>query len=105
MSQKIRIKLQAYDHNSVDKSAGHIIKAMQSTGTKVKGPIPLPSRLKVITVNKSPHVYKKSREQFGQRIHKRIIDIYMPTSAKSHDVLDALMKIELQAGVDVDIKE
>ena len=105
MSQKIRIKLKAYDHHLVNKSAEGIIKVIKPTGTKVTGPIPLPTKQEKFTVMRSPHVNKKSREQFKLPIHMRLIDIHMPNTAKSHKVLDALMKIELQAGVEVDIKE
>lgn len=105
MSQKIRIKLKANEHQLVDKSAERIIKALIPTGTKVTGPIPLRTKKEIFTVMRSPHVNKKSREQFQLNTHKRLIDIEMPNTAKSHEVLDALMNIELQAGVDVDIKE
>ena len=101
MSQRIRIKLKSYDHNLVDKSAEKIVKAVKSTGAVVSGPIPLPTHKKVFTVNRSTFVNKKSREQFEMRTHKRLIDILEPTSA----VMDALMKLELPAGVDVDIKQ
>ena len=101
MSQRIRIKLQSYDHNLVDKSAEKIVKTVRSTGAVVTGPIPLPTRKKIFTVLRSPHVNKKSREQFEMRTHKRLIDILEPTP----EVIDALMKLELPAGVDVEIKQ
>jgi len=99
-TQKIRIKLRSYDHSLVDKSAEKIVKTVKATGAIVNGPIPLPSRKKIFTVLRSPHVNKKSREQFELCSHKRMIDIYS-TSAKT---VDALMKLELPGGVDVEIK-
>jgi small subunit ribosomal protein S10 len=98
--QKIRIKLKSFDHNLIDKSAEKIIKTVKSTGAIVVGPIPLPTKRSVYTVNRSPHVDKKSREQFETRSHKRLIDILNSTSR----TVDALMKLELPAGVDVEIK-
>jgi small subunit ribosomal protein S10 len=98
-SEKIRVRLRGFDVELVDKSARDIVKAVQKVGTKVAGPIPLPTRINKFTVLRSPHVNKKSREQFEMRTHKRLIDILEPTSA----VMDALMKLELPAGVDVDI--
>lgn len=98
--QKIRIKLKSFDHNLIDKSAEKIIKTVKSTGAVVAGPIPLPTRRSIYTVNRSPHVDKKSREQFETRAHKRLIDILNSTSK----TVDALMKLELPAGVDVEIK-
>jgi small subunit ribosomal protein S10 len=80
MSQRIRIKLQSYDHNLVDKSADKIVKTVRSTGAVVTGPIPLPTRTKIFTVLRSPHVNKKSREQFQLATHKRLLDIYTSTS-------------------------
>lgn len=100
MSQKIRIKLKSYDHNLVDKSAEKIVKTVKSTGAVVMGPIPLPTHKKIFTVLRSPHVNKKSREQFNLNTHKRIMDI-LNTSNKT---LDALMKLELPSGVEVEIK-
>jgi len=100
MSQRIRIKLQSYDHNLVDKSAEKIVKTVRSTGAVVTGPIPLPTRKKIFTVLRSPHVNKKSREQFEIRTHKRLLDIIEPTP----QTVDALMKLDLAAGVDVEIK-
>lgn len=99
-NQKIRIKLKSYDHTLVDKSAEKIIRTVKSTGAVVSGPIPLPTRKQIYTVLRSPHVDKKSREQFETRAHKRLIDI-LSTSSKT---VDALMKLELPSGVDVEIK-
>ena len=99
-SQKIRIKLKSYDHSLVDKSAEKIIRTVKSTGAVVSGPIPLPTHKQVQTVLRGPHVDKKSREQFEIRSHKRLIDI-LSTSSKT---VDALMKLELPSGVDVEIK-
>ncbi|MGB0651257.1 MAG: 30S ribosomal protein S10 [Rhodothermales bacterium] len=99
-SQKIRIKLKSFDHSLIDKSSEKIIKTVKSTGAVVSGPIPLPTRKSVYTVLRSPHVNKKSREQFETRAHKRLIDI-LSTSSKT---VDALMKLELPSGVDVEIK-
>ncbi|MFC1557150.1 30S ribosomal protein S10 [candidate division KSB1 bacterium] len=98
--QKIRIKLKAYDHSLIDKSSDKIVRTAKSTGAMISGPIPLPTKRTVYTVLRSPHVDKKSREQFETRIHKRLIDIYH-TSSKT---IDALMKLELPAGVDIEIK-
>jgi small subunit ribosomal protein S10 len=98
--QTIRIKLKAYDHNLIDKSTEKIIRTARSTGAVISGPIPLPVKKSVYTVLRSPHVDKKSREQFETRIHKRLIDILNSTSK----TIDALMKIELPAGVDIEIK-
>jgi len=100
MSQKIRIKLKSYDHNLVDKSAEKIVKTVKQTGAIVSGPIPLPTEKRIYTVLRSPHVNKEAREQFELAAHKRLIDIYS-TSAKT---VDALMKLELPSGVDVEIK-
>ncbi|MFV1980209.1 MAG: 30S ribosomal protein S10 [Rhodothermia bacterium] len=99
-SQKIRIKLKSYDHSLIDKSAEKIIRTVKSTGAVVSGPIPLPTKKTIYTVLRSPHVDKKSREQFESRRHKRLIDI-LSTSSKT---VDALMKLELPSGVDVEIK-
>jgi len=98
--QKIRIKLKAYDHRLIDMSTEKIIKTAKQTGAMISGPIPLPTRRSVYTVLRSPHGDKKSREQFETRIHKRLIDI-LNSSPKT---IDALMKLELPAGVDVEIK-
>ena len=100
MNQKIRIKLKSYDHNLVDKSAEKIVKAVKSTGAVVSGPSPLPTEKEVYTVLRSPHVNKKAREQFQICTYKRLLDIYS-TSPKT---VDALMKLELPSGVDVEIK-
>ncbi len=99
-SQKIRIKLKSYDHSLVDKSAEKIIRTVKQTGAVVSGPIPLPTNKSIYTVLRGPHVDKKSREQFEIRAHKRLIDI-LSTSSKT---VDALMKLELPSGVDVEIK-
>jgi small subunit ribosomal protein S10 len=100
MSQKIRIKLKSYDHNLVDKSAEKIVKTVKSTGAVVSGPIPLPSNKKIYTVLRSTFVNKKSREQFELSTYKRLLDIYSTTSK----TIDALMKLELPNGVEVEIK-
>ncbi len=99
-TQRIRIKLKSYDHNLIDKSAERIVRTVKQTGAVVSGPIPLPTKRSVYTVNRSPHVDKKSREQFETRIHKRIIDIFSSTQK----TIDALMRLELPAGVDVEVK-
>lgn len=100
MTQRIRIKLKSYDHNLVDKSSEKIVKTVRTTGAIVSGPIPLPTKKKVFTVIRSPHVNKKSREQFQLSTYKRLMDIYSSTSK----TIDALMKLELPSGVDVEIK-
>ena len=100
MLQTIRIKLKSYDHNLVDKSAEKIVKTVKSAGAVVSGPIPLPTHKRIYTVLRSPHVNKKSREQFEIRTHKRLLDIVEPTP----QTVDALMKLDLAAGVDVEIK-
>jgi small subunit ribosomal protein S10 len=100
MSQRIRIKLKSYDHNLVDKSAEKIVKTVKTTGAVVSGPIPLPTHKRIYTVLKSPHVNKKAREQFELCSYKRLLDIYS-SSAKT---VDALMRLELPSGVDVEIK-
>ena len=100
MNQKIRIKLKSYDHNLVDKSAEKIVKAVKATGAIVSGPIPSPTEKEKYTVLRSPHVNKKSREQFQLCTYKRLVDIFS-TSSKT---VDALMKLELPSGVDVEIK-
>ena len=100
MNQKIRIKLQSYDHSLIDRSSAKIIKAVKATGAIVSGPVPLPSKKEVYTVLRSPHVSKKSREQFQYATYKRLIDIYS-NDAKA---VDALMKLELPSGVAVEIK-
>jgi len=98
--QRIRIKLKAYDHNLIDKSTDKIVRTARATGAIISGPIPLPTKKTIYTVLKSPHVDKKSREQFETRIHKRLVDI-LNASTKT---VDALMKLELPAGVDIEIK-
>ena len=100
MTQKIRIKLRSYDHNLVDKSAEKIVKTVKSTGAVVSGPIPLPTHKRIFTVLRSPHVHKKAREQFQLCSYKRMMDIY----SSSSKTIDALMKLELPSGVDVEIK-
>ncbi|MBX7227686.1 MAG: 30S ribosomal protein S10 [Chitinophagales bacterium] len=100
MAQRIRIKLKSYDHNLVDKSAEKIVKTVRSTGAIVSGPIPLPTNKKIFTVLRSPHVNKEAREQFKLCTYKRLLDIYSSTSK----TVDALMKLELPSGVDVEIK-
>ena len=100
MNQKIRIKLKSYDHNLIDKSSEKIVTAVKATGAIVSGPVPLPSQKEIHTVLRSPHVRKKSREQFQYATYKRLIDIYS-NYAKA---VDALMKLELPSGVEVEIK-
>ena len=100
MSQRIRIKLKSYDHNLVDKSAEKIVKTVKLTGAVVNGPIPLPTNKKIFTVNRATFVNKKARKQFELSSYKRLLDIYS-TSAKT---IDALMKLELPSGVEVEIK-
>ena len=99
-SQTIRIRLKAFDHRVLDASAKEILNTAKRTGAQVRGPIPLPTRIEKFTVNRSPHVNKKSREQFEMRTHKRLLDIVDPTP----QTVDALMKLDLAAGVDVEIK-
>ena len=99
-TQKIRIRLKAYDYKLLDQSAGEIVETAKRTGATVRGPIPLPTLIERFTVNRSPHIDKKSREQFEIRTHKRLLDILEPTP----QTLDALMKLDLSAGVDVEIK-
>ena len=99
-SQKIRINLTAYDHRVLDSAVTEIIKTVDRTGAERVGPIPLPTHIQKFTVNRSPHVNKKSREQFEIRNHKRVIDIVNPTP----QTVDALMKLDLASGVDVKIK-
>ncbi|MEW5993236.1 MAG: 30S ribosomal protein S10 [Candidatus Zixiibacteriota bacterium] len=98
--QKIRIRLKAYDHFALDKSTKEIAQTVIRTGARIVGPVPLPTKRTVYTVLRSPHVDKKSREQFETRVHKRLIDIYDSTP----QTVDALMKLDLPAGVDVEIK-
>jgi len=99
-SQKIRINLKAYDHNLIDQSAEKIVETATRTGATVSGPIPLPTEKEIITILRAPHKYKDSREQFELRTHKRLIDIYNATPKTT----DALMKLDLPAGVDIKIK-
>jgi small subunit ribosomal protein S10 len=99
VNQKIRIKLKAYDHRLLDQSVREIVQTAQKTGARISGPIPLPTKINKYTVLRSPHVDKKSREQFEIRTHKRLIDI-----DTTSETLDALKKLELPAGVDVEIK-
>lgn len=97
---KIRIRLKAYDHRLLDQSASEIVETAKRTGARVAGPIPLPTRISKFTVLRGPHVDKKSREQFEIRTHRRLLDIVDPTP----QTVDALMKLDLAAGVDVEIK-
>jgi len=98
--QKIRIRLKAYDHEILDSSAQKIVETAKRTGATVSGPIPLPTEKQIITILRAVHKYKDSREQFEQRTHKRLIDILNPTPK----TVDALMKLNLPAGVDIEIK-
>ncbi len=98
--QKIRIALKSYDHNLLDKSTEKIVQRAKATGAVISGPIPLPTNRSVVTVNRSPHVNKKSREQFQIKVHKRIVEI-LNTTTKT---IDELMKLDLPAGVDIEIK-
>ena len=100
MQQRIQIRMEAYDFEALDQSAGDIVETARRTGAQVRGPIPLPTRIERYTVLRSPHIDKKSREQFEIRTHKRLLDILEPTQ----DTVDALMKLDLPAGVDVEIK-
>ena len=100
MQQNIRISLKAFDHRVLDASTLEIVNTAKRTGANVRGPIPLPTRIERYTVNRSPHIDKKSREQFEMRTHKRMLDIVDPTP----QTVDALMKLDLSAGVDVEIK-
>jgi small subunit ribosomal protein S10 len=99
-AQNIRIRLKAFDHRVLDQSAREIVSTAKRTGARVRGPIPLPTRIERVTVLRSPHVDKKSREQFEIQTHKRLLDIVDPTP----QTVDALMKLDLAAGVDVEIK-
>ncbi|MBF0438371.1 MAG: 30S ribosomal protein S10 [Magnetococcales bacterium] len=99
-NQKIRIRLKAFDHRILDQSTGEIVQTARRTGAEIRGPIPLPTKISRYTVLRSPHVDKKSREQFEIRTHKRVIDIINPTP----QTVDALMKLDLAAGVNVEIK-
>jgi len=99
-NQRIRIRLKAYDHKLLDQSTTEIVATARKTGARVAGPIPLPTKIRKFTVLRSPHDDKKSREQFEIRVHKRLIDILEPTQ----QTVDSLMKLDLSAGVDVEIK-
>ena len=99
-TQKIRIRLKAYEHAMLDRSTGEIVRTAKRTGARVSGPIPLPTKKRIYTVLRSPHVDKKSREQFETRVHKRLIDIY----DSNPQTVDALMRLDLPAGVDIEIK-
>jgi ribosomal protein S10, bacterial/organelle len=99
-NQKIRIRLKAFDHNILDQSAEKIVDTAKKTGAKVSGPVPLPTEKDVVTILRAPHKYKDSREQFEIRTHKRLIDILSPTPK----TVDALMRLDLPAGVDIEIK-
>mgnify|MGYP006282296463 CR=1 FL=1 len=100
VNQNIRIRLKAFDHRVLDQSTSEIVNTAKRTGAQVRGPIPLPTRIERFTVNRSPHIDKKSREQFEIRTHRRLLDIVDPTP----QTVDALMKLDLAAGVDVEIK-
>ena len=99
-SQKIRIKLKSYEHNLIDQSAERIVETAKRTGARVSGPIPLPTEKEIVTILRSPHKHKDSREQFELRTHKRLIDILNPTP----QTMDALTKLDLPAGVEIEIK-
>ena len=99
-SQKIRIKLKAYEHSIIDQSAARIVDTAKRTGSRVSGPIPLPTEKDIVTILRSPHKHKDSREQFEMRTHKRLIDILQPTQR----TVDALTKLDLPAGVEIEIK-
>ena len=99
-NQKIRIKLKAYEHNLIDKSSERIVETAKRTGAKVSGPIPLPTEKEIVTILRAPHKYKDSREQFEMRTHKRLIDIHNPNPR----TVDAMMKLDLPAGVEIEIK-
>ena len=99
-SQKIRIKLKAYEHTIIDQSAARIVETAKRTGSRVSGPIPLPTEKEIVTILRSPHKYEDSREQFEMRTHKRLIDILQPTPR----TVDALTKLDLPAGVEIEIK-
>ena len=99
-NQKIRIKLKAYEHSIIDQSAARIVETAKRTGSRVSGPIPLPTEKEIVTILRSPHKHKDSREQFEMRTHKRLIDILQPTPRTVH----ALTKLDLPAGVEIEIK-
>lgn len=100
VKEKIRIRLKGYDHNLVDKSAEKIVETAKRTGARVSGPIPLPTQKEIITILRAVHKYKDSREQFERRTHKRLIDVLRP----SNKTVEALMNLQLPAGVDIEIK-
>ena len=97
---KLRIKIKAYDHQLLDESVARLIAAIQSTGANYSGPIPLPTEKEIVTILRSPHKYKDSREQFEQRTHKRLIDVYNPSSK----TMDVLKKLDMPAGISIEIK-
>jgi small subunit ribosomal protein S10 len=99
-NQKIRIKLKAYEHNLIDQSSQRIVETAKRTGARVSGPIPLPTEKEIVTILRAPHKYKDSREQFEMRTHKRLIDILNPNPR----TVDAMMKLDLPAGVEIEIK-
>jgi small subunit ribosomal protein S10 len=99
-NQKLRIKIKAYDHKLLDESAESIIDAVQRTGASYSGPIPLPTEKEIVTILRSPHKYKDSREQFEQRTHKRLIDVY----TSNNKTVEALQKLDLPAGVSIELK-
>ena len=99
-SQKIRIKLKAYEHSLIDQSAARIVETAKRNGSRVSGPSPLPTEKEIITILRSPHKHKDSREQFEQRTHKRLIDILQPTPK----TIEALTKLDLPSGVEIEIK-
>ena len=99
-NQKIRIKLKAYEHNLIDQSAERIVETAKRTGARVSGPIPLPTEKEIVTILRAPYMYKDSREQFEMRTHKRLIDILNPNPR----TVDAMMKLDLPAGVEIEIK-
>lgn len=99
-SERMRIRIKAYDHVLLEQSAKNIVETAKRTGSKVSGPIPLPTQKEIVTILRSPHKHKDSREQFEMRTHKRVIDILYPTQK----TVDSLMKIDLPAGVDIEIK-
>ena len=99
-NQKIRIKLKAYEHNLIDQSSERIVETAKRTGAKVSGPIPLPTEKEIVTILRAPHKYKDTREQFEMRTHKRLIDIHNPNPR----TVDAMMKLDLPAGVEIEIK-
>ncbi|SRR5690554_4444654 len=99
-NQKIRIRLKGFDHQLLDQSAGKIVETAKQTGAEVSGPVPLPTERSLYTVIRAPHKFKDSREQFEMRTHKRLIDIFDPTPK----TIDALMRLDLPAGVDIEIK-